>query len=123
MARRTWRIQNYNAFLRVLKRSEGLSHKEAQQTYRVFRGRLQRPVYAADAKRAPELRREAAGIVTAPRDRVKVFQDTGTLDLVAASEDGLTGEQQIELWNEIWDEELDIEDIDYEGEESYKKVS
>lgn len=51
MARTTWSVRNYNAFLREAKRELGIKHRQAQQLYRDLRYDLDRPLYGADVKR------------------------------------------------------------------------
>lgn len=56
MAARRWTLQNYNAFLREAKQSQGITHAQAQALYRGMRDGLGRPARAVDLARHPRIR-------------------------------------------------------------------
>lgn len=55
MAAPTWRIENYNAFLREAMSTYDIGRDEAREVYREFREILGPGVYGADIKNEPTL--------------------------------------------------------------------
>ena len=71
-------FRHYNAFLRAAK-AEGLTHRQAQQSYGFFKQALHRPVMGVDVARHPRLFKRAANyaVVKSDQERRDVKQSRG----------------------------------------------
>lgn len=133
MARTRWSFKNYNAVLREFKRSEGLTHRQAQEAYRQARKRLGPSLFAVDLKRRRDIRLIAASeaikeprqapVLTFPgssalSDRELSDLGSGAFDFAQLPEDV----DPIDAWEEAFDFWDDLIDEEYEGDEDYKEA-
>lgn len=63
--------RSYNAFVRVAKRNEGLTHREAQAAYRSMKDRLGQSPTAKDIKAHPRMMRDAVKAAKPPAPKKK----------------------------------------------------
>ena len=71
---RKWTVRNYNAYLREMRRTYGLSHQAAQRAYAIQKQLTKGhpPLFGADVKRHPRQSAKAAKLALETRKLVEV---------------------------------------------------
>lgn len=120
MAARRWSIINYNAFLRGVKREFGVSHRHAQQTYKLLRDHLGRSVRAVDIERHPRLteRFVKPPAVPPPPPPAVPIELPPAIPIEIPPTPISSVEDWLDEYDELWEDE---EESIYEGTTKYER--